>query len=562
MLINLHVKNMALIRELDIDFSEGLNILTGETGAGKSIIIGSINVALGLQSFKGFIREGETSALVELIFTVEDEKIRKRIEELDVPMEDGQVILSRRLMNGRSISKVNGETVPVGKIKELASLLIDIHGQHEHQSVLYKKNHIGILDEFAKEELVSLKEKSAELYEVYAQLRSELEKSQLDEASRKKEMDFLSFEIEEIDEAGLRIGEDEELEQQYKKMANARKIAGNAGEAYEMTGSDSGSASDMISAAVQRMLQVSEYDDELQILCDQLGEIDSLLSDFNHEMSRYLDSLSFDEYEFQQIEERLNLINHLKSKYGRTIEDVLSYRDEKEASYQKLSDYDTYLEKLQKDYEKQEKLLRKNAAAMSEIRIRHAKELAQAITRECKDLNFLETNFAITVEPTAPLSANGYDDVCFMISMNPGSPIRPLGDVASGGELCRIMLAIKTVLADKDQTESLIFDEIDVGISGRTAQKVSEKMSVIAKSRQVLCITHLAQIASMADHHYYIEKQVQKDATETGIRELNKEESVVELARILGGAQITETTMQSALEMKEMANAYKKRLIR
>lgn len=556
MLINLHVKNMALIRELDIDFSEGLNILTGETGAGKSIIIGSINVALGLQSFKGFAREDETSALVELVFTVEDEKTRKKIEEFDIPMEDGQVIISRRLLNGRSISKVNGETMPVGRIKELASLLIDIHGQHEHQSLLYKKNHIEILDEFAKEELAPYKEKGQTIYEKYASLKQELEKSELDEATRKKEMDFLAFEIEEIDEAGLKSGEDEELEAQYRKLSNARKIAGNAGEAYEITGGDSGSAADMIAVAVQRILQVSDYDPELQTLADQLGEIDSLLSDFNHEMAHYMDSLTFDEYEFAQMEERLNLINHLKSKYGRTIDDVLAYRDEKDARYQKLADYDTYIEGLRRDFDKQEKLLRSNAAAMSEIRVRTAKVLAEAITKECKDLNFLETNFAVTVEPTASLSANGYDDVCFMISMNPGSPIRPLGDVASGGELSRIMLAIKTVLADKDQTESLIFDEIDVGISGRTAQKVSEKMAVIAKSRQVLCITHLAQIAAMANHHYYIEKQVHDSITETGIRELSSDETIQELARILGGAQITDKTIESAKEMKELAASF------
>ena len=560
MLLNLHVKNMALIRELDIDFGKGLNILTGETGAGKSILIGSINVALGMQSFKGFAREDETSALVELVFSVEDSSIREKIEQMELSVEDRQVILSRRLTGGRSISKVNGETVTLSQVRELASLLIDIHGQHEHQSLLHKKNHLQILDEYAKEELAPYKEKGSEIFSSYAALKKKLEASALDESTRKKEMDFLQFEIEEIDQAELKNGEDEELEQQYKKLSNARKIAGSAGEAYALTGENGGTATaaDMISNALQRIQTVQEYDEPLQSLGSQLTEIENLLSDFNREMSGYLDDLIFDEYEFEKLEKRLDLINHLKVKYGNSIKEIQQYRDEKEKRLEELQNYDVYLDDLRKDYEEQEQHLRKNAEAMSQIRKKYAQRLAEQIRLQLADLNFLETGFDLEVSSSAPLSANGFDEACFMISMNPGSPMRPLGDVASGGELSRIMLAIKTVLADKDQTETLIFDEIDVGISGRTAQKVSEKMAVIARSRQVLCITHLAQIASMADHHYYIEKNVRDGVTETGIRELSHTESEEELARILGGAQITETTLKSAREMKEMADATKK----
>ena len=550
MLLNLHVKNMALIRELEIDFGKGFNILTGETGAGKSILIGSINVALGMQSFKGFAREDETSALVELVFSVEDPRLKEKIELLDIPVEDGQVIISRRLVGGRSISKVNGETVTLTQVRELASLLIDIHGQHEHQSLLHKKSHLQILDEYAKEKLAPYKEKGAHIFADYAQIRKKLEASTLDEAARKKEMDFLQFEVEEIDRAELKTGEDEELEERYKKLSNGRKIAENAGEAYQMTGESEGSscAADLISTAVQRLQMVQEYDESLQELEKQLSEIESLLSDFNREMSGYLGDLTFDDYEFEQIEKRLDEINRLKVKYGQSIEEILAYREEKEQR----------LEELQKSFEEQEALLRDNAKEMSLIRKQYASQLAGQIRAELADLNFLETNFDLEVTESAPLSANGFDEACFLISMNPGSPMRMLGDVASGGELSRIMLAIKTVLSDKDQTETLIFDEIDVGISGRTAQKVSEKMAVIARSRQVLCITHLAQIASMADHHFYIEKNVHDGITETSIRELSLAESEEELARILGGAQITETTLKSAREMKEMADATKK----
>lgn len=549
---------MALIRELEMDFGKGLNILTGETGAGKSILIGSINVALGMQSFKGFAREGADTALVELVFSVEDDALRRKIEALELSVEDGQVILSRRLSGTRSISKVNGETVPLSVVRELASLLIDIHGQHEHQSLLYKKNHLRILDEFAREELGAYKEKNAELYAQYAALKKQMESSVLDEAARKKEADFLQFEVEEIENAGLRAGEDEEVEAQYRKMANARRIAEDAAEAYRLTCEGPGNAGDSVSSALARLLYVSGYDREVEELAGQLGEIENLLSDFNHSLSSYLDDLTFDEGEFQQLENRLDEINRLKAKYGSTIDEILAYKEEKEQRLQKLADYDTYLANLEKQYRQSEERLRENSEKMSEIRSRYAKKLSQMIQAELIDLNFLETNFETEVSQTGTLSAEGMDEVCFLISMNPGSPLRPLGDVASGGELSRIMLAIKTVLAEKDDIPSLIFDEIDVGISGRTAQKVSEKMAVIAANHQVLCITHLAQIASMADNHFLIEKSVQNQSTETTIRELNRDESIKELARILGGARITDLTLQSAREMKEMAESAKK----
>ncbi len=558
MLLNIHVKNMALIRELEMDFGKGLNILTGETGAGKSILIGSINVALGMMNFKGFAREDADTALAELIFSVEDEELRKKIEALDIPVEDGQVIISRRLANGRSISKVNGETVPVSVVRQLSALLIDIHGQHEHQSLLYKKNHLRILDEFAKEELKSYQEAGRVLYEEYSRLKKQKEHAVLDEAARKKEMDFLQFEVDEIAECDPKPGEDEELERQYRRMSNARKIAEDASEAYGHTSEGRPNAADLVSTALQRLLAVSGCDKELEELAGQLSEIENLLGDFNRELSAYLDDLTFDEAEFAQITERLDRLNHLKTKYGNTIEAVLSYKEEKEKRLQELQDYDAYLADLEKNYQKSEEKLRQNAQAMSQIRSRCAKKLAEQITEQLVDLNFLETSFQVNVEQTAPLGADGFDEVCFLIRLNPGSPMRPLADVASGGELSRIMLAIKTVMAAGDAIPTLIFDEIDVGISGRTAQKVSEKMAVIAANRQVLCITHLAQIAAMADHHYLIEKTTRDQFTATSIRRLEREESIAELARILGGAKITELTLESAREMKEMADTTKK----
>lgn len=557
MLLNLHVKNMALIRELEVDFEPGLNILTGETGAGKSILIGSINVALGMQGFKGFARADADSALVELVFSAEG-NLAEKIEALGIAPEDGQVILSRRLTGGRTINKVNGETVPVSMIRELGALLIDIHGQHEHQSLLYQKNHLRILDEFAKDELAPLKKKSAKLYETYCAYKKQREHAALDESARKKEMDFLLYETQEISGSNLRPGEDEDLEQQYRKMANAKRIAQDVSEAYQLTSQGQANAADCISGALHRLLAVSGFDPELSEYSAQLDEIENLLADFNRALDAYLDSLTFDEAEFMQMEERLDRINHLKAKYGKTIADILQYKEEKEKRLQELQDYDTYLADLERNYNKSKEELQKNAQAMSEIRKRCAKQLAKKITEQLVDLNFLETRFEITVEATAPLGADGFDEACFMICMNPGSPMRPLADVASGGELSRIMLAIKTVLAAGEDIPTMIFDEIDTGISGRTAQKVSEKMAVIAQKRQVLCITHLAQIAAMADRHLRIEKSLQDDAAVTTIRPLARKESIEELARILGGAQITELTRQSAQEMKEMAERTKK----
>lgn len=557
MLLNLHVKNMALIRELEVDFGPGLNILTGETGAGKSILIGSINVALGVQSFKGFAREDADTALVELVFAA-DGALRERIEAQGIAVEDGQVIISRRLSGGRTISKVNGETVPVSAIRELAALLIDIHGQHEHQSLLYKKNHLRILDEFAREELAPFKEEGGRLYEQYAVYKRQRENAVLDEASRKKEMDFLLYETEEIAKSNLRVGEDEELEQQYRKMSNARRIAGELSQSYQLTSQGNENAADCVSGALQRLLAAAAFDPALEELSGQLGEVENLLADFNRSLSSYLDGLNFEEAEFAQVEERLDQINHLKSKYGKTVGDILKYKEEKEKRLQELQDYDTYLADLERNYNESREKLQKNAQAMSAIRQRCARELAERITEQLVDLNFLETKFEIRVSPDAPLGADGFDEVCFLICMNPGSPLRPLADVASGGELSRIMLAIKTVLASGDDVPTMIFDEIDTGISGRTAQKVSEKMAVIAKSRQVLCITHLAQIAAMADRHFRIEKSLQNDAAVTTIRALDRADSIGELARILGGAQITELTVESAREMKEMAERTKK----
>ena len=548
---------MALIDEADIDLTEGLNILTGETGAGKSIIIGSVNVALGLAGFKGFAREDAAFALAELVFSVDNEKQRKALEKLDLSLEDDQIIISRRLVNGRSVSKVNGETVPVSLVRQVSEILIDIHGQHEHQALLHQKNHLAILDAFAGEVLSGPAGEVRTLYREYDALDKKLKETDLSETARAKEMDFLAFEVGEIEDAAVKPGEDEALEQAYRRQVNSQRIMEGVTEAETLTGSDFGGAAELVSRAYRSLSTASAYDEKLESITAELADIDNLLNDFHRELKDYQESISFDAESFQQTEDRLNLLNHLKAKYGGSIEKVLSYKKEKEERLEELAHYEAYRQRLKKELEQKKTELLKACGKVSEIRKQAAELLAGKITAVLQDLNFLDVQFSIDFQETAP-GPEGFDEICFLISMNPGQPLQPLQKVASGGELSRVMLAIKTVLADKDAVGTMIFDEIDVGISGRTAQKVSEKMAVIARSRQVICITHLAQIASMADTHFCIEKKLVGQEAKTFIRRLSDEESIEELARILGGAEITKTVRQSAREMKELAVCTKK----
>lgn len=557
MLHNLYVKNLALIDEIEVEFQKGLNILTGETGAGKSIILGSINLALGGRYSSDLLRDENEPGYVELTFFVENEAQQRLLEEKDIVCEDGVVVLSRKLIGKRSISKINGETVSNTVLKEIAAILIDIHGQHEHQSLLYKKNHLQILDSYAKEEICVVKNQVHEFYHEYKAYKEELEQAQLDETERLKEVRFLEFELQEIEQAELKSQEDELLEEQYRLMLNGKKIVGSMEEAYEFTAGQSTNASDLISRAIRCLQEASRYDNHSEALLEQLSEVDSLLNDFNRELSNEKERFEFSEEDFYETETRLNEINRLKAKYGKSISDILAYYDEKTERLATLKDYDAYLDSLQKKLLQAEEKLSQACKSLSEYRKQDAKELAESIRLALLDLNFLDVRFEIQFRTLEDYTALGTDEVEFMISMNPGEPVRALGDVASGGELSRIMLAIKTVLAKKDQIETLIFDEIDVGISGRTAQKVSEKMAVIGKYHQVICITHLAQIAAMADAHYAIEKKVINGKTKTSIARLSKEQEIQELARILGGAEITDKVLENAAEMKQLAKITK-----
>ncbi len=552
MLLSLYVKNFALIEEAEVEFTEGLNILTGETGAGKSILIESVSLALGGKATKDMIRAGADEAFVELTFSV-DEKTAESLKELDIkPDEDGLLIITKKITPTRSVSRINDETVSSGRLKAVTGCLIDIHGQNEHQSLIHKSKHLEILDEYAKEETADLLKKTAAAYGEYTELKERLDGFGLDEETRRREADFTRFEINEIENASIRAGEEEELSAKYRRFSHAQRIAECLDEAYKAVDTDG------IGRALRSVESVASYDEGLNGIIGSLNDAESVLDDVTREISEYMSELEFDEQAFKETEDRLDLIRSIMAKYGNSEEAVLDSLEDKKKRLDELENYEVLEAETRKEYEKKEKELLSLCEELSAVRKEKAGVLRGQIQDELEDLGFLKVDFRIDIRKLDHVTAAGFDEVEFLISTNPGSiPPRPLGDVASGGELSRIMLAIKTVLADADEIPTLIFDEIDAGISGRTAQKVSERLSYIARKHQVLCITHLPQIAAMADTHFEIVKELDGGKTVTRINRLGYDEEIEELARLLGGAKITDAVRENASEMKRLANERK-----
>lgn len=555
MLLNLHIKNMALIDEMDIDFSEGLNILTGETGAGKSIVIDSIMLALGGKTPKDFVRTGAEYGLVELLFLVEDAEVLERLAQLEVTdLENHEIILSRKIIGTRSVSKVNGETVTISKVREIAGLLLDLHAQHEHQSLLVPANHMKLLDRFGHESLEKLTGNVKKYYDEYIKIKEELAANNMDEEEKRRQMDLLLFEQKEIQDANLKSGEDETLETSYRLAANSKNIMDALSGAYQQI---DGETRDALNRAAREMNGIAGFDERLSAMTEQLAVVSDLLDDFSKSAREYMENNMYSQEGFRQMEDRLNLVNHMKAKYGKTIEDVLAYGQELEKQYDRLENHARYVKDLEKSLEGVTANLEKACGDLHDERQRVAKRLKEDIKKALTDLNFLDVQFDMVFERREQYTANGFDYAYFVISTNLGEEEKPLWQVASGGELSRIMLAIKSCLADADRIETLIFDEIDVGIGGRTAQMVAEKIHGIGKNHQVICITHLPQIAAMANHHYLIEKKAKNGKTVTNIFPLTREQEILELARLLGGAKITDTVMESAREMKELAGKAK-----
>ncbi|MBQ8799740.1 MAG: DNA repair protein RecN [Lachnospiraceae bacterium] len=554
MLQSLRVSNFALIEELEVTFKEGLNILTGETGAGKSILLGSVQAALGAKASKESIRNGAESAYVEIVFENCSKAVEEELAKEELSLEDGSVTISRKITSaGKSVSRINGETVTATTVKAVASLLLEIHGQQEHHTLLNKEKHLELLDRFAGEAITKKKEEVALLFHRYRELKTELSKAKEDATNKNRDCSYLEFACREIADAAYRKGEEEQLERDFERLSHAKALAGGVAAALSATSDGAGETADsLVNSAVRSLSKISGYDTEAAELLGCVEEIAALLSDFNRSAGQYLEALADSEEEYVRVSERLDLLNRLKSKYGKTMEEVLAYGKECEEKLEKYADYDAYMERLEKEYTAVEKDLNRASEALSTIRKEMAVGLAEQIKKALSELNFLEVRFEIRFERT-DYGINGVDAAEFYIATNPGEEIKPLIKVASGGELSRIMLALKSVFADKDEIPTLIFDEIDTGISGRTAQMVSEKMAAISKNRQLLCITHLPQIAAMADTHYLIEKTTDGVKTVTNLARLSEEQSVEELARMLGGAIITDAVLENAREMKSLA---------
>lgn len=556
MLEQLHIKNVALIEEAEVDFGNGLNILSGETGAGKSMLIDSINFAMGERAGRDFIRKGAEQAVVEVLFSVRNPEMESILTEQGIRWEeDGTILIKRVFYSGGKVqNKVNGSTVTVGMLKQLSDTLIDIHGQHEHQSLLNPSKHIRLLDPFCGEELEQNRKKLESIYKKYKELQKQIEKLSGNERERAHKLDLLQFQTEEITQAGLKENEEEQLYDQKKRLSNGEKIRKLSTHSLQKlhTGSDA------ISEAAASLEDLSELDGQAASIFTTVETAYAQLDDALRELNRYADSIDSNPDEINQLEDRLTIIYNLKKKYGNSIQEILEYNEEIQKEIAFISGSEEILLKLTKEMESIKKELAFYCEEMTKIRKKKAEELQNKIELQLHELEMKNASFEIRIDRKNETTQDGWDKVEFLISANLGEELKPLAKIASGGEMSRVMLALKTVLAGADIIDTFIFDEIDTGVSGRTAQKVAEKLAFIGTKHQIICITHLPQIASMADHHFLIEKQAEEGKTTTNVYTLDQKSSVDEIARLIGGAKITDSTKNAAEEMKNLAGEWKK----
>lgn len=549
MLESLAVKNFALIKEAHIDFKNNLNVLTGETGSGKSILIGSINLALGMRASKDYMRDENEDTTVSIAFEVKDKATLESIKGMDIPVEeDGRVIIYRRITKDKNIAKINDEPSTLNKIKEVTEKLIDIYGQHDGESLRKNARHIEFLDSFIGAESINKKEIVSKLYTELKAKKEKLETFNLDERMRLREIDILKYEVDELEKANLKNGEEEELAERFKLISNSKSIIESLTNALN-------ALQDLnLSAAVKEVKSAVKYDESLNDIYSSLMDCDSIVSDSIKELDRKIDQYDIDEKDYATMENRLDLIRGILAKYNNSVDKALAELDYKKKRLVELDDYDNEKKKAEEEVVKAEKKLEKVATELSDLRKEYAKDFIVKIVEELKDLGFLDVKFDINIDRKNEITRDGFDDVTFMISLNTGEKMRALSDVASGGELSRIMLSIKTILSESFGTETLIFDEIDAGISGITASKVASKLNRIAKNHQVILITHLPQIAAMADNHFVIKKEVADDRTITTIEQLDNKGMIDEIGRLISSSgELTSTVLANAKELKESA---------
>lgn len=563
MLQELAIRNFAIISKLDVAFEDGMTVLTGETGAGKSIIIDAVGLLAGGRGSQHFVRTGADKAVIQGAFTFPDDgQTYEQLDALGIDHDDGNVILQREIYrSGRNICRVNGMLVNTSTLKQLGETIVDIHGQNEHQELMQPDKHLRLLDEFGGDELLSLKRQYQTAYKQYQHLA----KSAADKSAHEKEwaqrLDMLRFQVKEIDDAQLQANEESDLQQQRDRLVNYQKINTALQEGYAaLNGNeDSSGALDLSGAAMNALGEVAELDPEFKQLSESIGSAYYALQDAGVELSKQIDLLEWDEDKLDQIEQRLEVIHQLKRKYGDSEQQVINYfqKIKKELSDMEAAELDE--DNLGQQLSDQKQQLQQLGNQLSQRRHQISSQLEKAVKAELSDLYMEKTVFEVRFAeiPEDRYFATGIDDVEFYIQPNPGEEIRPLAKIASGGELSRLMLALKTIFSKSQGVTSIIFDEVDTGVSGRVAQAIAEKISAIASDSQVLCITHLPQVAAMSDHHYFIAKQVKADRTETHITKLTPAKRVKELARMLAGTTVTDLTLEHAQELLDMATAEK-----
>ncbi len=551
MLRTLSVRNFAIIDRLDLEFGPGFNVLTGETGAGKSILMDALNLLLGSRAGTEMVRGGAAKAVVDAVFDVaKSPEVRRIVEELGFEIEDDQLYISREVTAaGKSSGRIGGRPAAIGQLREIGDYLVDLHGQHEHQALLAVPRHLDMLDDWGGREFLSLRAEVAEAFQQAQRLRRERESLDRDARERAHLLDLYQFQVKEIAEAGLRAGEDEELDLEYRRISNAQKLAESAAAAaLAIGGGDEGGAMDALSTAVRGLEDAASLDETLQPILEAIRSATYELTEAERDLARYQDEIEFDPARQEEIEERLEQIRALKRKYGDTIEEIAAYGEETAAKLDALTNSEERGANLDKVIARTDKQLRELCAKLSGLRSKAAKDFEQIVLTELRELGMSKTRFEVRIAQGEP-TPKGTDRVEFQIAVNPGEPLRPLAKVASGGEISRVTLAIKSAMARQETLPTMVFDEIDIGIGGRTASVIADKMAQLARSAQILCITHLAQIASRGNTHFAIEKQVAAGRTTVVVNLLTAEQRVAEVARMIGGANVTETVLQHAREM-------------
>lgn len=563
MLLELSIRNFAIIKSVTISFQKGLNILTGETGAGKSIIIDALGLLLGGRASSDLVRYGESRAEVEGLFELPPGHPAFSVcESFGVQAEQDGTLLVRRDISsqGKSIIRINGQLVTLAILRELGPWLVTVHGQHDTHMLMQTDKHIHWLDSYGESRLGSAKQEYAQLYASYSKTRQDLERMSRNERELVQRIDLLQYQLNEIEAASLTPGEDEKLSLQRKKWINIEKIFSGIRDAYRSLHGDQRGL-DWLGHAMSELERISSYEEQLLPVLENVQSAYYQIEDAVHQLRQLSERLDFEPEQLQEVERRLDLIQSLKRKYGKNVDEILEYAATIQDELDEMHHYDDRLQQLEKRLAELAADLAVEAAELSMIRKSCAEQLAAEIEQQLRELHMERARFAIDVRQvpdengvdiegtTWRVDANGIDTVEFLISPNPGEPLRPLAKIASGGELSRVMLAIKTILAGTDQVQTMIFDEVDTGVSGRAAQAIAEKLARVAQQRQVLCITHLPQVASLADAHYLIQKEMSEHETMTVVHRLTDEERVIELARMLGGAQVTAKTEEHAREM-------------